>query len=80
MQKFAEDDEDDEEESSPAPRSSQRTVDKRQHKANAIDITEAWAFERLTPDMAANLVLVSMVRPAATLALLRTHLVWILGL
>ncbi|XP_037069858.1 symplekin-like [Pollicipes pollicipes] len=61
-QKFVEDDDDEDEEEEEAGGAPPRPapLDKKQHKANAIDITEAWAFERLTPALAANLVLVSM--------------------
>ena len=65
-QKFAaeDDDDDDEEDAAPvaggsaAPRPP--PADKLQHKLNAIDITETWALDRLSPQLAADLVLVSM--------------------
>ena len=65
-QKFDAEDDDDDDDEEPAagaggsapPRPA--PVDKLQHKLNAIDITETWALERLSPQLAANLVLVSM--------------------
>ncbi|XP_043206880.1 symplekin-like [Amphibalanus amphitrite] len=63
-QKFVPEDDDDDDEEVPAGRVASGArlapVDKMKHKLNAIDITETWAAERLTPQLAADLVLVSM--------------------
>ena len=62
-QKFvAEDDDDDDDEDAAGGAAAARLapVDKLKHKLNAIDVTETWAADRLTPQLAADLVLVSM--------------------